>query len=111
MKRFESLADPELNKKFIKQYILVHKTGNEYNVDKSIESQYDYIGETENNLNEYVLLSVLKNFCAATINDSDYDCSECKMNEICGYGFGLKEIKDLEELLEFYKSGELKQIN
>ena len=54
MKRFESLADPELNKKFIKQYILVHKTGNEYNVDKSIESQYDYIGETENTLNEYV---------------------------------------------------------
>ena len=49
-----------------------------------------------NNLNEYVLLSVLKNFCAATINDSDYDCSECKMNVICGYGFGLKEIKDLD---------------
>lgn len=50
-----------------------------------------------NNLNEYVLLSVLKNFCATTMdNDSDYDCSECKMNAICGYGFGLKEIKYLD---------------
>ena len=49
-----------------------------------------------NNLNEYVLLSVLKNFCAATINDSDRDCSECKINAICGYGFGIKEIKDLD---------------
>lgn len=49
-----------------------------------------------NNLNEYVLLSVLKNFCAATLNDSDCDCSECKMNAICGYGFGIKEIKDLD---------------
>lgn len=54
MKRFESLADPELNKKFIKQYILVHKTGNEFEYNKNDESQYDYIGETENDLNEYV---------------------------------------------------------
>lgn len=45
-------------------------------------------------LNEYVLLSVLKNFCEATINDSD--CSECKMNAFCDYGLGLKEIKDLD---------------
>lgn len=48
------------------------------------------------NLNEYVLLSVLKNFCEATINDSDCDCSRCKIKAICGYGFGLKEIKDLD---------------
>ena len=47
-----------------------------------------------NDLNEYVLLSVLKNSCEATINDSD--CSECKIKAICGYGFGLKEIKDLD---------------
>ena len=45
-------------------------------------------------LNEYVLLSVLKNFCEATINDSG--CSGCKINAICGCGFGLKEIKDLD---------------
>lgn len=49
-----------------------------------------------NDLNEYVLLSVIKNFCAATLNDSYCDCSECKINMICGYGFGLKEIKDLD---------------
>lgn len=47
-------------------------------------------------LNEYVLLSVLKNYCEATINGSDSDCSECKINAICGCGFGLKEIKDLD---------------
>ena len=51
-----------------------------------------------NNLNEYILLALLKNFCAETLNDSDCDCSECKMNAICGWsdGFGIKEIKDLD---------------
>lgn len=44
------------------------------------------------NLNEYVLLSVLKNICKVEIKN----CSECKINAICGYGFGLKEIKDLD---------------
>lgn len=34
-------------------------------------------------LNEYVLLCVLKNICEATINDSD--CSECKMNAVCNF--------------------------
>lgn len=46
------------------------------------------------NLNEYVMLSVLKNFCEATIDDCD--CSGCKINAVCDYGFGLKEIKDLD---------------
>jgi hypothetical protein len=46
------------------------------------------------NLNEYVLLSVLKNFCEATINDSD--CSECKMNAVCDYGLGSKPMKKLD---------------
>ena len=53
MKRFESLEDPDINKKFIKQYILIHKTGNDYAVDKS-EFQYDYVGEIVDSLNEYV---------------------------------------------------------
>ena len=47
------------------------------------------------NLNEYVLLSVLKNICeATTINDSD--CSECKMNAVCDYGLGSKPMKKLD---------------
>ena len=47
------------------------------------------------NLNEYVLLSVLKNFCEVTINDI-VDCSECKMNYVCDCGFGTKPIKKLD---------------
>ena len=100
MKRFESLADPELNKKFIKQYILVHKTGNEYNVDKSIESQYDYIGETENTLNEYVstFLSAdeynLDNDNHLNVNDIDNQLKEIE-NVVSQYQ--LKEITDFNE--------------
>lgn len=86
MKRFESLVDPEVNKKFIKQYILVHKTGNEYDVDKSIESQYDYIGETENNLNEYVSTFFatdeynLDNDNHLNVNDIDNQLEEIENN-------------------------------
>ena len=100
MKRFESLADPELNKKFIKQYILVHKTGNEYNVDKSIESQYDYIGETENNLNEYVSTFFstdeynLDNDNHLNVNDID---NQLKEIEIDVSQYQLKEINDFNE--------------
>lgn len=100
MKRFESLADPELNKKFIKQYILVHKTGNEYNVDKSIESQYDYIGETENNLNEYVSTFFstdeynLDNDNHLNVNDIDNQLKEIE-NDVSQYQ--LKEINDFNE--------------
>lgn len=100
MKRFESLADPELNKKFIKQYILVHKTGNEYNVDKSIESQYDYIGETENNLNEYVSTFFstdeynLDNDNHLNVNDIDNQLKEIE-NVVSQYQ--LKEITDFNE--------------
>lgn len=43
------------------------------------------------NLNEYVLLSVLKNICEATIRN----CSGCKIKMICDYGFGEKTINDL----------------
>lgn len=100
MKRFESLADPELNKKFIKQYILVHKTGNEYNVDKSIESQYDYIGETKNNLNEYVSTFFstdeynLDNDNHLNVNDIDNQLKEIE-NDVSQYQ--LKEINDFNE--------------
>ena len=100
MKRFESLADPELNKKFIKQYILVHKTGNEYNVDKSIESQYDYIGETENTLNEYVSTFFstdeynLDNDNHLNVNDIDNQLKEIE-NDVSQYQ--LKEINDFNE--------------
>ena len=100
MKRFESLADPELNKKFIKQYILVHKTGNEYNVDKSIESQYDYIGETENNLNEYVSTFFstdeynLDNDNHLNVNDIDNQLKEIE-NVVSQYQ--LKEITNFNE--------------
>lgn len=100
MKRFESLADPELNKKFIKQYILVHKTGNEYNVDKSIESQYDYIGETENTLNEYVSTFFstdeynLDNDNHLNVNDIDNQLKEIE-NVVSQYQ--LKEITDFNE--------------
>ena len=100
MKRFESLADPELNKKFIKQYILVHKTGNEYNVDKAIESQYDYIGETENNLNEYVSTFFstdeynLDNDNHLNVNDIDNQLKEIE-NDVSQYQ--LKEINDFNE--------------
>lgn len=100
MKRFESIADPELNKKFIKQYILVHKTGNEYNVDKSIESQYDYIGETENTLNEYVSTFFstdeynLDNDNHLNVNDIDNQLKEIE-NVVSQYQ--LKEITDFNE--------------
>ena len=100
MKRFESLADPELNKKFIKQYILVHKTGNEYNVDKSIESQYDYIGETENTLNEYVSTFFstdeynLDNDNHLNVNDIDNQLKEIE-NVVSQYQ--LKEITNFNE--------------
>ena len=60
-----------------------------------------------NDLNEYVLLSVLKNICEATINDSD--CSECKIKAICGYGFGLKEIKDLDIKYEPEQEEQIKE--
>lgn len=59
------------------------------------------------NLNEYVLLSVLKNFCEATINDSD--CSECKMNAVCDYGLGSKEIKDLDIKYEPEQEEQIKE--
>lgn len=100
MKRFESLADPELNKKFIKQYILVHKTGNEYDVDKSDESQYDYIGETENNLNEYVSTFFttdeynLDNGNHLNVNDIDNQLEEIE-NTVSQYQ--LNEIIDFNE--------------
>ena len=100
MKRFESLADPELNKKLIKQYILVHKTGNEYNVDKYIESQYDYIGETENTLNEYVSTFFstdeynLDNDNHLNVNDIDNQLKEIE-NVVSQYQ--LKEITDFNE--------------
>lgn len=45
-----------------------------------------------NDLNEYVLLSVLKNICEATIKN----CSGCKLKGICDFGLGKKAIKNLD---------------
>ncbi len=47
-----------------------------------------------NDLNEYVMLSMLKNICEVTINDSD--CSECKINAVCDYGLGSKPMKKID---------------
>ena len=86
--------------KIIKQYILVHKTGNEYNVDKSIESQYDYIGETENTLNEYVSTFFstdeynLDNDNHLNVNDIDNQLKEIE-NVVSQYQ--LKEITNFNE--------------
>ena len=99
MKRFESLVDPELNKKFIKQYILVHKTGNEYNVDKSIESQYDYIGETENNLNEYV-----STFFSTDEYNLDND-NHLNVNDIDN------QLKEIENVVSQYQLNEITDFN
>ena len=91
---------PKIDEKFIKQYILFHKTGNEYNVDKSIESQYDYIGETENNLNEYVSTFFstdeynLDNDNHLNVNDIDNQLKEIE-NVVSQYQ--LKEITDFNE--------------
>ena len=60
-----------------------------------------------NDLNEYVMLSVLKNICEVTINDSY--CSECKMNAVCDYGLGLKEIKDLDIKYEPEQEEQIKE--
>ena len=56
-------------------------------------------------LNEYVLLSVLKNFCEA--NDSD--CSECKLNAVCDYGLGPKPIKKLDIKYEPEQAEQIKE--
>ena len=58
-------------------------------------------------LNEYVLLSVLKNFCEVTIND--IDCSECKMNFVCDCGFGTKPIKKLDIKYEPEQEEQIKE--
>ncbi len=56
------------------------------------------VGESEetmiktNDLNEYVLLSVLKNYCEATIRN----CSGCKIKAICDNGLGSKAFEDLD---------------
>ena len=60
-----------------------------------------------NDLNEYVLLSVLKNFCEATINDSD--CSECKLNAVCDYGLGSKHVKKLDIKYEPEQEEQIKE--
>lgn len=44
------------------------------------------------NLNEYVLLSVLKNICKLEIKN----CSECNIKAACECGCGTEEIKDLD---------------
>lgn len=62
-----------------------------------------------NDLNEYVLLSVLKNFCEATINDSDCDCSGCKINAVCDYGFGSKTMKKLDIKYEPEQEEQIKE--
>lgn len=58
-------------------------------------------------LNEYVLLSVLKNFCEAAIND--IDCSECKLNAVCDYGLGSKPMKKLDIKYEPEQEEQIKE--
>ena len=45
-------------------------------------------------LNEYVLLSVIKNFCETMIDCKG--CSECALNRICDCGMGGKSDQGLE---------------
>lgn len=58
-----------------------------------------------NDLNEYVLLSVLKNSCEATISN----CSGCKIKMICDYGFGEKTINDLNIKYEPEQEEQIKE--
>lgn len=44
-------------------------------------------------LNEYVLLSVIKNFCETMVDCKG--CSECALSRICDCGMGSKAIKSL----------------
>ena len=56
-------------------------------------------------LNEYVLLSVLKNICDATVRN----CSGCKIKMICDYGFGEKIINDLNIKYEPEQEEQIKE--
>lgn len=57
------------------------------------------------NLNEYVLLSVLKNICVATIGN----CSGCKLKGICDLGLGKIAIKDLDIKYEPEQEEQIKE--
>ena len=46
------------------------------------------------NLNEYVMLSVLKNICKVEFNVSS--CSDCNIKAACECGCGSETIKDLD---------------
>ncbi|MDY3034872.1 MAG: hypothetical protein SOS22_01460 [Absicoccus sp.] len=46
------------------------------------------------NLNEYVMLSVLKNICKVEFNANG--CSKCNINAACECGCGTEAIKNLD---------------
>lgn len=60
-----------------------------------------------NDLNEYVLLSVLKNYCEAVIGDCD--CLGCKMNEFCNYALGSKTLNSLDIKYEPEQAEQIKE--
>ena len=57
------------------------------------------------NLNEYVLLSVLKNICKVEIKN----CSECNIKAACECGCGTEEIKDLDIKYEHEQAEKIKE--
>ena len=58
-------------------------------------------------LNEYVLLCVIKNYCEATFIDCD--CSGCKIKTICDYGFGSKIMKKMDIKYEPEQAEQIKE--
>lgn len=58
-----------------------------------------------NNLNEYVLLSVLKNICEAEIKN----CSECNIKAACECGLGSKPMKKLDIKYEPEQEEQIKE--
>ena len=57
------------------------------------------------NLNEYVLLSVLKNICKVEIKN----CLECNIKAACECGCGTEEIKDLDIKYEPEQEEQIKE--
>ena len=57
------------------------------------------------NLKEYVLLSVLKNYCEATIRN----CSGCNIKTICDNGLGSKAFENLDIKYEPEQEEQIKE--
>lgn len=48
-----------------------------------------------NNLDEYVMLKVLKNYCTANI-DMNHGCGSCPIAKLCDCALGYKAFKELD---------------